>query len=185
MLAETYKKQVIPAMMKEFGFKNSMAVPKIRKIVLNVGFGKEVAKANKESVRRIESLVSPDLATITGQKAVFTKSHKSIAGFKIREGMVLGAKVTLRKKRMWDFLERLVFIALPRTRDFRGIDPKCIDKNGNINLGIKEHVVFPEIIQEKEKQVFGLEITIDTTAKNAKECEELLRHIGFPLKKDK
>jgi len=185
MLAETYKKQVIPAMQKEFGFKNPMAVPKIRKIVLNVGFGKEVAKASKENVRRTESLVSQDLSTITGQKAVFTKSHKSIAGFKIREGMILGAKVTLRKKRMWDFLERLVFIALPRTRDFRGIDPKCIDKNGNINIGIKEHVVFPEIIQEKEKQVFGLEITIDTTAKNAKECESLLRHIGFPLKKDK
>ncbi|HNZ83740.1 MAG TPA: 50S ribosomal protein L5 [Candidatus Pacearchaeota archaeon] len=184
MLKEYYKNTVLPAMVKEHGYKNVMSVPKIEKVVVNVGFGREAAKTTGEARRKVMDMISTDLATITGQKILFTKARKSIAGFKIRDGLIIGAKVTLRRQMMWDFLERLIFIALPRTRDFRGLDLGKIDQNGNLNIGMKEQTVFPEIIQEKEKQVFGLQITVCTTAKTRKDGINLFRAMNFPLKKE-
>lgn len=184
MLKDYYKTTVLPKMVKEQGYKNVMSVPKITKVVVNVGFGREVAKTTGEARRKIMEMVSTDLATITGQKVLFTKAKKSIAGFKIRDGLIIGAKVTLRRQMMWDFLERLVFIALPRTRDFRGLDLEKVDQNGNLNIGMKEQTVFPEIIQEKEKQVFGLQITVCTTAKTREDGINLFRAMNFPLKKE-
>lgn len=184
MLKDYYKTTVLPKMVKEQGYKNVMSVPKITKVVVNVGFGREVAKTTGEARRKIMEMVSTDLATITGQKVLFTKAKKSIAGFKIRDGLIIGAKVTLRRQMMWDFLERLVFIALPRTRDFRGLDLENVDQNGNLNIGMKEQTVFPEIIQEKEKQVFGLQITVCTTAKTREDGINLFRAMNFPLKKE-
>ncbi len=171
-------------MVKEHGYKNVMSVPKIEKVVVNVGFGREAAKTTGEARRKVMDMISTDLATITGQKILFTKARKSIAGFKIRDGLIIGAKVTLRRQMMWDFLERLIFIALPRTRDFRGLDLGKIDQNGNLNIGMKEQTVFPEIIQEKEKQVFGLQITVCTTTKTRKDGINLFRAMNFPLKKE-
>jgi large subunit ribosomal protein L5 len=182
MLKELYKNTVATQLSKDYG--NVMSVPKITKISVNVGFGREVAKTTGDARRKIMDMVSTDLGIITGQKAIFTKARKSIAGFKIRDGLIIGAKVTLRRQRMWDFLERLVFIAMPRTRDFRGIDPRNIDESGNLNIGIKEQTIFPEIIQEKEKQVFGLQITICTTAKTAEDGLKLFRAMNFPFKKE-
>ncbi|MBP6890930.1 50S ribosomal protein L5 [Candidatus Parcubacteria bacterium] len=184
MLKEYYKNTVLPAMVKEHGYKNVMSVPKIEKVVVNVGFGREAAKTTGEARRKVMDMISTDLATITGQKILFTKARKSIAGFKIRDGLIIGAKVTLRRQMMWDFLERLIFIALPRTRDFRGLDLGKIDQNGNLNIGMKEQTVFPEIIQEKEKQVFGLQITVCTTTKTRKDGINLFRAMNFPLKKE-
>lgn len=184
MLKEYYKQTALPTLMKEYGYANVMSAPKITKVVLNVGFGRDVAKTTGDARRKIMEMVSTDLATITGQKAIFTKARKSIAGFKIRDGLIIGAKVTLRRQMMWDFLERLIFIALPRTRDFRGLELGKIDDNGNLNMGMKEQTVFPEIIQEKEKQVFGLQITVCTTAQNREDGLRLFRAMNFPLKKD-
>lgn len=182
MLKELYKNTVLPQLSKDYG--NVMSVPKIEKICINVGFGREVAKTTGEARRKIMDMVSTDLGIITGQKAIFTKARKSIAGFKIRDGLIIGAKVTLRRQKMWDFFERLVFVAMPRTRDFRGIDPRNIDESGNLNIGIKEQTIFPEIIQEKEKQVFGLQITICTTAKSSEDGLKLFRAMNFPFKKE-
>ncbi len=182
MLKEKYQKEVILELKKDFT--NIMAIPKISKVVLNVGFGRETARTTGEARRKAIELVSGDLAKITGQKALLTKAKKSIAGFKIRDGLVIGAKVTLRKQMMWDFLERLIFVALPRTRDFRGIELRKVDQSGNLNIGIKEHIVFPEIVQEKEKQVFGLQVTVNTTAQSKEQGLKLLKSMGFPFKKE-
>lgn len=172
-------------MMKKFGFKNSMAVPSIRKVVLNSSFGKDtVGKAAGER-EKIQNFIMQDLSLIAGQKPKIAKSKKSIAGFKLREGLEIGAVVTLRKDKMWDFLERLVYLSLPRSRDFKGIDPKSIDKRGNMSLGFKEHISFPEIFTEKEKMIFGLEITIVTNAKNEEQGLELYKLMGFPMKEVK
>lgn len=181
-LKEKFEKEVVPKMMEQFGYKSKMAVPRIEKVVINTGFGRLVAGLTKQEREKISQEIAHDLALITGQKPLFTKARKSIAGFKVRKGMVIGAKVTLRGRRMYDFLERLIYIALPRTRDFRGIDPKSIDQNGNLTIGIKEHIVFSEVSSENVKRIFGFEITVSTTAKTKEEAETLFRLLGFPIK---
>ena len=181
-LLEKYEKEVIPAMMEKFGYKNKMAVPKIEKVVINTGFGRLVAGKTSEEQKKIQDNILEDLSLISGQKPILTRAKKSISGFKIRKGQVIGASVTLRKKRMFDFLERLIQIALPRSRDFRGIEQSSFDKKGNLTIGIKEQISFPEILPEKAKNIFGLEVTIVTTAKKREEGIELLRLLGFPIK---
>ncbi|MDI6591654.1 MAG: 50S ribosomal protein L5 [Patescibacteria group bacterium] len=181
-LREKYQKEVIPEMMKKFGYTNALAVPKIEKVVVNCGFGKLISGKTSEEQKKIYEAILEDLALITGQLPILTRAKKSISGFKIRKGLPVGAQVTLRGKRMYDFLERLIHIGLPRSRDFRGIDPKSLDKEGNLTIGIKEHIAFPEISPEKVKNIFGLEITVVTTAKNKEEGLELLKLLGFPIK---
>ena len=181
-LKEKYTKEVIPAMMKKFGYKNVMVVPKIEKVVVNTGFGKMIINKTSDEQKKTFKLIFDDLASICAQKPILTKAKKSISGFKLREGMSIGAKVTLRGRKMNDFLERVIHIALPRFRDFRGIDLKSFDKEGNLTIAIKEHIVFPEVSSEKAKNIFGFEITVVTTAKNREESIELLRLLGFPIK---
>ena len=184
-LQEKYKKEVIPAMMKKFGYKNPMAVPSIRKVVLNSSFGKAVVGKSAGEREKIQNLIMQDLSLIAGQKTNLVRAKKSIAGFKLREGLEIATVVTLRKKRMWDFLERLIYLSLPRSRDFKGLNPKSIDKNGNFSLGFKEHISFPEIFTEKEKTIFGLEITVATNARNKEEGLELYKLLGFPMREVK
>ena len=162
-------------MQKEFGIKNVMAVPKVEKVVISVGIGKIVK--DEKTVEKIAN----DLAKLTGQKPVFRKAKKSIASFKVREGVNIGLMVTLRGKRMYDFMDRLVSVALPRSKDFRGIDTKNFDKNGNLNLGIKESSIFPEITYETLKDIFGLEVTVVTTARDKEKGIALLKLMGFPI----
>lgn len=181
-LQDQYKKEVIPAMMEKFGYKNKMAVPKIEKVMVNTGFGRLMTGKSSPDQKKIYEAVLNDLALITGQKPVLTRAKKSISGFKIRQGMPIGAQVALRGKKMFDFLERLVHIALPRSRDFQGIDTKSFDREGNLTLGVKEHIAFPEISPEKVKNIFGFEITVVTTTKNKEEGIELLKLLGFPIK---
>lgn len=176
-LLKKYREEAAPAMQKKFGIDNVMAVPRVDKVVINVGIGK-VTKEDKF----IEKVVR-DLGLLSGQKPVFRKAKKSISGFKSREGMNVGLVVTLRGKRMYDFLGRLINVALPRSKDFRGIDVKHFDKTGNLNLGLREHSIFPEIHYESLKDIFGLEITVVTTAKERKRGVELLTLLGFPLRK--
>jgi len=176
-LLTKYRKEVIPAMQKKFGIENPMAVPKIGKVVISVGIGK-VTKDDKF----IEKIVR-DLGLLSGQKPVFRKAKKSISGFKTRQGMNIGLLVTLRGKRMYDFIDRLIHVALPRSKDFRGIEQKNFDNMGNLNLGIKEHSIFPEIHYESLKDIFGLEITVVITARDRGRGIELLKLMGFPVKK--
>jgi large subunit ribosomal protein L5 len=177
-MKEKYIKVVAPNMIKEFGYKSPMAVPKILKVVINVGTGK--MRDKKEAV---EAVVK-HLALITGQHADPRQTKKAIASFKTREGMVIGYRVTLRGGRMFDFISRLVDLAIPRMRDFRGINTKSIDQGGNLTLGIKEHIIFPEMIGEDVRNIFGLEVTVVTNANSKKEAEELFRLMGFPLQKN-
>ena len=179
---EKYDKEVIPVIMKKFGYRNVNQVPKIEKVVVNVGFGKEVVSKSGDELRKFIAGISSDLAAITGQKPSMRQARKSISGFKLREGTVIGAKVTIRGKRMYDFLDRLIHIALPRSRDFRGLDSKCLDKEGNMSIGIKEHIIFPEVSAEKLKNIFGFQITVKTSAKTKEEGAELLKLLGFPIK---
>ena len=181
-LPEKYRKEVIPAIMEKFGYTNKMAVPKIEKVIVNIGFGRLVAGKSSEEQKKIWQQILADLALITGQRPILTKAKKSISGFKTKIGLPIGAMVTLTGKRMFDFLERLIHIALPRSRDFQGISQESFDKGGNLTIGVKEHIVFPEILPEKAKNIFGLEITIVTTAKNKEEGVELLKLFGFPIK---
>ena len=181
-LKEKYQREVIPAMMEKFGYRSKMAVPKIEKVIINTGFGKLVVGKTSDEQKKIRESILNDLALICGQRPILTEAKKAISAFKIRKEMPLGARVTLRKKRMFDFLERLIHIALPRSRDFRGINPKSFDKKGNLTIGIKEHITFPEVSPEKIKQIFGFEITIVTTAKSREEGIELLKLMGFPIK---
>jgi large subunit ribosomal protein L5 len=181
-LQDKYQKEIIPEMMKKFGYRNRMAVPRVEKVVINTGFGRAIVGKSKEESKKIHSAVLNDLGLISGQRPVLNKAKKSIAAFKVREGMLIGAAVTLRAQKMYDFLERLIYIALPRSRDFQGINPKSIDKKGNLTIGIKEHIVFPEISAEKAKDIWGLEIAVATTAKNREQGLELLKLMGFPIK---
>lgn len=181
-LKEKYKKEAVPAMIKKFGYKNPMAVPSIKKVVINSSFGKEVAQKSSSEREKIQNIAVQDIALISGQKPKIIKAKKSIAGFKLRQGLEIAAMVTLRKTKMWDFLERFIYLSLPRSRDFKGILPKSIDKKGNLNIGFKEHISFPEIFTEKEKTIFGLEITIVTNAKSKEEGLELYKLLGFPMK---
>lgn len=175
-IKEYYTKEVIPALTKQFGFDNPMRVPKVTKIVLNMGLGEAV---NDKKV--LESAAN-DLALISGQKVVITKASKSIAGFKIRAGWPIGCKVTLRGDRMYEFLERLVSIAIPRIRDFRGLSPKSFDGRGNFAMGVSEQIIFPEIDYDKIDALRGMDITIATTARNDEEGRALLAALNFPFK---
>lgn len=181
-LKDKYTTEVVPKMMEKFSYKNKMAVPKIEKAVVNTGFGRQVVDKTVEEQKKLVNFILEDLSLICGQRAVRTYAKKDIASFKIRKGMPIGAKVTLRRKKMIDFLEKLIHIALPRTRDFQGITSESIDKQGNLTIGIKEHIVFPEILPEKAKNIFDLEITVVTNAKSREEGLELLKLLGFPIK---
>ena len=181
-LSEKYKKEAIKAMKEKFGYKNEMAVPRVEKVVLNTGFGREVTNKTGEEHKKFIDFIVDEMSLIGGQRALKTLAKKSIASFKIRKGMAIGAKVTLRGKKMTDFLERLIHLVLPRTRDFQGISPKSVDGQGNLTLAIKEHIAFPEITPEKARNIFGLEITVVSTAKNREEALELLKLLGFPIK---
>ena len=179
-----YIEEVMPAMQKKFGYSSVMAIPRIEKVVVNTGFGRLLAAKTGEDHRKTLAGITTDMAAVTGQMAILTKAKHSIAGFKLREGTPVGAKVTLRRKRMYDFLDRLVHIMLPRSRDFRGLKSSAIDQNGNLMIGIPEHIFFPEISPEKAKDIFGLQITIVTSAKTREEGVELFRLLGFPVKKE-
>ncbi len=175
-LRDAYRDQVIPALMKEFGYGNLMQVPRLDRIVLNVGMGEAI-----QNVKLLESAAT-ELGIITGQKPVTTRAKKAIAGFKLRQGMPIGAKVTLRSRRMWEFLDRLITLALPRIRDFRGISPKAFDGRGNYTLGLKEHLIFPEIEYDSVASIHGMDITIVTTARTNDEGKALLKHLGMPFR---
>jgi large subunit ribosomal protein L5 len=175
-LKKHYEEVVRPRLIEQFGYKNPMQVPTIEKIVLNMGVGESTADSKKASV------AAADLGLISGQKPVVTKARKAISTFKVRENMPIGAKVTLRKTRMYEFLDRLVNIALPRVRDFRGLNPKSFDGRGNYALGIREHLVFPEINYDKAEQIWGMDVIIATTAKTDEEAQALLTHFNFPFR---
>ena len=175
-LREKYQKEVAPALAKEFGYKNVMAIPKIEKVVVNMGLGEATSNA------KIVDVGGDELSKITGQRAVTTRAKKSIAQFKVRQGQPIGSMVTLRGAQMYDFLDRLISIALPRVRDFRGLNPKSFDGRGNYSLGIKEHIIFPEIDFDKVTDVWGLDVTVCTTARTDDEARALLAEFNFPFR---
>jgi large subunit ribosomal protein L5 len=174
-LQQRYRESIVPELMKEFGYDNIMQVPRLSRIVVNIGLGEAL-----QNSKALDAAVA-DLATITGQKPVITKAKKSIAQFRLRSGNPIGAKVTLRKEKMWDFLERLTTIALPRIRDFRGVPSRSFDGRGNYTLGLREQLAFPEIDYDKVDRVRGLEISIVTTARTDEESKRLLEMIGMPF----
>jgi len=176
-MKEVYQKEVMPTLLKEFGYKSVMEIPRIEKITLNMGVGEAIGDK-----KQLEFAVA-DLEKLAGQKAVVTKAKKSVAGFKVREGFPIGCKVTLRGDRMWEFFERLVDIAIPRIRDFRGLNPKSFDGRGNYSMGVREQIIFPEIEYDKVDKIRGLDITITTTAKSDDEGRALLKAFNFPFKK--
>ncbi|MBI2003139.1 MAG: 50S ribosomal protein L5 [Candidatus Wildermuthbacteria bacterium] len=178
-----YTNTVVARLQKEYGIANAMAVPAVKKIVVNAGFGKIIAGKTGDEERKLQEEVIHVLSAVTGQKPLVTKAHTSIAGFKLREGAPNGAKVTLRGKRMWDFLTRFISIVLPRSRDFRGLSRNSLDQKGNCTVGIREHIAFPELAGDQIKRMIGFEVTIMTSAKNAQEGRSLLEHLGFPFKK--
>lgn len=171
-----YRDTIIPAMREQFGYKNVMEVPRITKIVLNMGVGESTADSKKATV------AAADLAMIAGQKPIVTRARRAIAQFKVREGMPIGCKVTLRQARMYEFLDRLVTIALPRVRDFRGLSPKSFDGRGNYAMGIKEHIIFPEINYDKVDQIWGMDVIVCTSAKTDEEARALLKLFNFPFR---
>ena len=175
-LRERYQKEVVPAMMKEFGYKNLMQVPRLEKVVVNIGMGEAIS-----NMKLLDAAVT-EMSQITGQKPIVTKAKKSIAGFKLREGMPIGCKVTLRRERMYEFLQRLFHTALPRIRDFRGVSPKAFDGRGNYTFGIREQLIFPEINYDDISAVHGMDIVIVTTAKSDAEGKALLSHLGMPFR---
>lgn len=175
-LKELYRKEVMPALQKEFGYKNVMEIPQVTKITLNMGVGEGVGDK-----KQIDNAVG-DLQAIAGQKPVITKARKSVAGFKIREGWPIGTKVTLRHDRMWEFMDRLIDIALPRVRDFRGINGKSFDGRGNYSVGLREQIIFPEIEYDKVDRLRGMDITITTTARTNEEGKALLKALSFPFR---
>jgi large subunit ribosomal protein L5 len=181
-LQEKYKKEVVPALMQKFGYKSPMATPKIEKVVVNTGYGRQTVSKTNDEQKKMADFILEELGVICGQKAVKTYAKKAISSFKLRQGMPIGAKVTLRGRKMADFLERFINLALPRTRDFKGISTKSIDKQGNLTVAVKEHITFPEILPEKARNIFGLEITVVSTAKNKEEAIELFKLLGFPIK---
>ena len=174
-LKSFYAATVVPGMQEKFNYANIMMVPRLDKVVINMGVGEATADSKKPAI------AAADLALIAGQKPVITKARNSIAGFKVREDMPIGAKVTLRKDRMFEFVDRLVTIALPRVRDFRGLNPKSFDGRGNFAMGIKEHIVFPEIEYDKVDQIWGMDVIVCTTARTDEEARELLRLFNFPF----
>lgn len=181
-LKEKYKKEAIPVMKETFGYKNSMAVPKIKKVVVNSGFGQTIVAKKGEEAKKLMDHIVKELGLISGQQPALRKARKSVAGFKLRAGMAVGAIATLRGDKMYDFLERLIYITLPRTRDFNGLDKKLVDNNGNLSIGFKEHTSFPEISAEKEKSIFGLEINVVTNIGEKEKALKLFQLLGFPFK---
>ncbi|MGA2792578.1 MAG: 50S ribosomal protein L5 [Roseiarcus sp.] len=175
-LKKLYREDIVPKLLKEFGYKNALEVPRIDKIVLNMGVGEAVNDTKKVAA------AAADLALIAGQKPIVTRARKAISTFKVRENMPIGAKVTLRQTRMYEFLDRLVTVALPRVRDFRGLDPKSFDGRGNYALGVKEHIIFPEIDYDKAEAMLGMDIVVCTTAKTDAEARALLRAFNFPFR---
>ncbi len=176
-------KEAVAELKKELGYKNNLAVPRIKKVVVNTSFGRLVAGETGKAAEAIYKSMTEDLALICGQRPVLTRAKNSISSFKIRKGMIIGAKVTLRGQKMYDLLDRLIHIVLPRTRDFAGIDKKSVDQEGNLTIGLKEQIVFPEVSSEKVRKIFGLEITVVTNTNNKKEAEVLFEHLGFPFKR--
>jgi large subunit ribosomal protein L5 len=177
-MQERYQKDAVPALLKAFGYKNVMQVPRIEKVVLNIGLGEAM-----DNPKALEAAMG-DLATITGQKPVMTKARKSIANFKLREGRIIGTKVTLRGDKMWFFLDRLINVALPRVRDFRGVSPEAFDGRGNYTLGLKDQLIFPEIEYDKIDKLRGMEVTVVTTAKSDDHARLMLQLLGMPFKKE-
>jgi large subunit ribosomal protein L5 len=175
-LKERYQKEVAPAIAKEFGIANPMAIPRVQKVVLNMGMGEAIANA------KILDTAADELRAVTGQKPVITKAKKSIASFKLRQGMPIGVMVTLRGDRMYEFLDRLVSIALPRVRDFRGVSPKAFDGRGNYTIGVREQLIFPEIDFNKVDKLRGMNISIITTARNDEQARALLKGLGMPFR---
>ena len=175
-LKERYQKEVAPAIAREFGITNPMAIPRVQKVVLNMGMGEAIANA------KILDTATDELRSITGQKPVITKAKKSIASFKLRQGMPIGVMVTLRGDRMYEFLDRLVSIALPRVRDFRGVSPKAFDGRGNYTIGVREQLIFPEIDFNKVDKLRGMNISIITTARNDEQARALLKGLGMPFR---
>lgn len=171
-----YTKEVIPAMKAKFGYKNDLAVPAIEKVLVNTGIGKTVRD------EKMRQHINKDLSLITGQAPSSRPARKAISGFKIRAGLPVGLRVTLHGRRMWEFIDRLISLALPRVRDFRGISSKSFDGKGNISIGLKEHIVFPEIEAESVKDIFGLEVNVVTSAKTDEEGKKLLKLLGFPIR---
>ena len=175
-LKERYRQEIVPKLVKRFGYKNPMQLPRLQKIVVNMGLGEATANP------KLMDAAVAEMASITGQKPVVTRAKKSIAAFKLRTGMPIGCMVTLRRGRMWEFLDRLVTLSLPRVRDFRGVSPRAFDGAGNYTVGLKEQIVFPEINFDKVDKIKGMNITIVTTAKTNEEARELLRELGMPFR---
>lgn len=172
-----YRDTICPAMKEEFGYRNAMQIPRLKKIVLNIGCGREAVRDSKKARSAVE-----DLSRIAGQRAITTRARNSVAGFRVREGMPLGAKATLRGDRMYEFLDRLITVALPRARDFRGLSVRSFDGHGNFALGIREHIVFPEIDLDKLDETWGLDVAIATSARTDAEAQALLQHFNFPFR---
>ncbi|MBI4732555.1 MAG: 50S ribosomal protein L5 [Chloroflexi bacterium] len=177
-MQERYQKEVVQSLIKAFGYKNLMQVPRIEKVVLNIGLGSE-----QDNAKALEAAMG-DLTIITGQKPIMTKARKSIANFKLREGRIIGTKVTLRGDKMWFFLDRLINVALPRVRDFRGVSPEAFDGRGNYTLGLKDQLIFPEIEYDKIDKLRGMEVTVVTTAKSDDHARLMLQLMGMPFKKE-
>ncbi len=175
-LKEQYRNEIVPKLTEKFSYRNTMQVPRIDKVIINMGVGEAI-----QNPKSLDGAVA-DLRTISGQKPVITKAKSSIAGFKLREGMSIGCKVTLRGERMYEFLDKLINVALPRVRDFRGVSPKAFDGRGNYSLGIKEQLIFPEIEYDKIDKIRGLEVVVVTTAKTDEEARELLKLMGMPFR---
>jgi len=175
-LFEQYKSEIVPKLMERFQYKNVMQVPRIERVVINIGVGEAI-----QNPKALDGAVN-DLTLISGQKPVVTRAKKSIAGFKLREGMAIGCKVTLRGERMYNFLDKLINLSLPRVRDFRGVSPQAFDGRGNYSLGIKEQTIFPEIEYDKIDKIRGMEVVVVTTAKTDEEARELLKHMGMPFR---
>lgn len=174
-LKKKYQEQVIPAMMKEFGYKNQLQVPRLEKITLNVGLGEAI-----QNIKALDAAVA-EIAAITGQKPVITRAKKAIANFKLREGLPIGCMVTLRRERMYEFLDRLIHVALPRVRDFKGVSDRSFDRRGNYSLGLRDQIIFPEIQVDKVEKARGLSVSIVTTAKTDQEGKALLKYLGMPF----
>jgi large subunit ribosomal protein L5 len=177
-LAEKYRSEVVPALTKEFGYRSVMAVPRVKKIVVNMGVGEAIQDA------KLLDQAAEELATIAGQKPAITRARKSIANFKLRAGMAIGCRVTLRGRRMYEFLDRLMNLALPRVRDFRGVPPRAFDGRGNYTLGIRDQLIFPEINYAKVQKVKGMNVCVVTTARTDEEGRALLSHLGMPFRKN-
>tara|TARA_Y100000310_G_scaffold284735_1_gene307698 strand:+ start:296 stop:880 length:585 start_codon:yes stop_codon:yes gene_type:complete len=178
---DIYKKKVVPQLMEKFGYGSVMAAPRLEKVVLNTSFGKIASGKTPSEATKVGETIAQDMGAIAGQKAILTRARKSIATFKVREGTPLGVKATLRGQKMHDFLDRLLHVVLPRSRDFQGLKPSSVDQQGNLTIGITEHLFFPEISPEQSKIHFSLEITVSSTARTSEEGLELFRQLGFPF----